>query len=71
MFWLQLSWFSADKYAEDRGDSSSCNSDEVFKHVKPAVQFSQKKGLTRSVSDVIDNINPAYTYKEEVKERKK
>ena len=70
IFTLTFLIFS-DTYAEDRRDSSSNNSDEVFGEVKPTVKFSPAKGLTRSVSDVIDTINPAYTYKEEIKERKK
>ena len=71
MFLLLLSWYFAEKYTEDRKDSSSREKDEDVEKVKPAFYTSPSLVSTRSAEDVIDNINPAYRYIEEVEEREK
>ena len=64
-------WYFADKYTEDNRDSSFSESDEDVKKVKPSLQISTSQVSTPSVEDVIENINPAYRYIEEVEEHKK
>ena len=67
MFLLLLFRYFADKYTEDRKDSSSREKDENVEKVKPAFHTSPSLISTLSAEDV----NPAYRYIETVEEREK